>query len=62
MEEAIRFVLRSGCKEENAKVQGCKGARKTPLKGSGSRGEIRLLGSKRKGARVQSRKEDPAKG
>ncbi len=60
MEEAIRFVLRSGCKELNAKAQGCKVAKKTLLKGSGSRAEIRLQGSKRKGARVQSRKEDPA--
>ena len=51
MEEAIRFVLRSGCKELNAKAQGCKVAKKTLLKGSGSRAEIRLLGRERKGAK-----------
>ena len=60
MEEAIRVVLRSGCLELNAKAQGCKVAKKTLLKGSGSPAEIWLLGSERKDARVQRRKEDPA--
>jgi hypothetical protein len=36
MEEAIRFVLRSSFQELNAKAQGCKVAKKTLLKGSGS--------------------------
>ena len=56
------LAQRSDCKEVNAKAQGCKVARKTLLKGSGSRAEIWLLGKERKGARVQRRKEDLLKG
>jgi len=40
MAEAIRVELRSGCLELNAKAQGRKVAKKTLLKGSGSRAEI----------------------
>ena len=43
MEKAIRFELRSGCQELNAKTQGRKAAKKSLLKRSGSPAEIRLF-------------------
>jgi hypothetical protein len=46
MEKAIRFELRSGCQELNAKTQGCKAAKKSLLQRSGSPAEIRLFGSR----------------
>ena len=41
MEKAIRFELRSGCQEFNAKTQGRKAAKKSLLQRSGSPAEIR---------------------